>query len=436
MREALLAAVLLAAAAAQDSHPSPSSAPASRPAPKVEELLAITNADVETVTMGRLRGATVVTKGSKIWKVGRNVEVPAAAKRIDGTGLRVYPGLVAARAAGIGLLGFFGGGGKASDRYDPFQLEVTLALAGGLTTVCQSDAVMKVLAKGIDGLVLRDPAFVRLTTPVGVARVDLRERLEKARRYLLDLREYEAKKAAGERDLQEPKKDGVDETHLKLLRHELPARFEVDGAEDMATILGLLDDYRFDAVFSGALEAWTMPGEIARRGVRCIVSPRRRQAADERNERPSGSSAEAAAILRRGGVEFCLYPPPGFDGGEIVTWDGIAGRDLQTLAMDAAWAIRGGLDEQAALESITIAAARILGVDHRVGSIEPGKDADLIVTDGSIFDFRTFVQTTIVNGVVQYEKAKSPLFSKIRPREAPPGEVPASAPATKPESGD
>ena len=107
-----------------------------------------------------------------------------------------------------------------------------------------------------------------------------------------------------------------------------------------------------------------------------------RQAADERNPRPSGSSAEAAAILRRGGVEFSLYPPPGFDGGEIVTWDGIAGRDLQTLAMDAAWAIRGGLDEAVALESITIAPARILGVDHRVGSIEPGKDADLIVTDG------------------------------------------------------
>jgi hypothetical protein len=218
---------------------------------------------------------------------------------------------------------------------------------------------------------------------------------------------------------------------VRLLRREVPARFEVDRAEDMMPILQLLDDYRFDCVFSGCLEAWTIANEISRRGVRCILSPRRRQPRDPRREIATGSSPEASAILRKAGVEFAFYPPPGFDGGDIISWDGIAGRDLQTLALEGAWAMRGGLDERSALEAITISPARILGVDHRVGSIEPGKDADVILLDGPIFDYRTFTLVTVVNGVVQYEKAKIPLFAHIRPREVPITDVPAY-PETKP----
>lgn len=442
---ALLALVGSAAGFGRPQGTRPASAPASRPAtapaskpdaaeePKEESFLAIVGGDVETVTMGRLKGATVLMRGTKIWKVGRDVAIPDGAKRIDASGFRVYPGLVAPRSTGIGVAGF-SGGGKVGDRYEPFSLELLAALASGLTSVYQNqhDAVIKVQRTGIENVTVREPAAVRLNFGSGQARFELRERFEKARAYLNDLREHEARKAAGDKDSKEPKKEGVDDTHLKLLRRELPAVFEVDDAGQMLPILDLLDEHRFDAIFSGSLEAWTLAGELSRRGVRCILSPRRREPRDERLSRPNGSSPEAAAILRRHGVEIAFYPPPGFDGGDFVTFDGIAGRDLQTLAMDAAWAIRGGLDEAAALEAITLAPARFFGVDHRIGSIEPGKDGDLILTDGPIFDFRTFVQMTVVNGEIQYEKAKVPLFAKIRPLERPPGEVPAR-PATRPE---
>jgi len=414
----------------------PASAPASKPVaaepekPKEEEFVAIVNGDVETVTMGRLKGATILIKGSKIWKVGRNIDIPEDAKRIDAAGLRVYPGLVAARAQNIGVTGF-GGGGRIADRYDPFSLDVLGTLAAGITTVMQSDAVMKILTKGIDDLTVRENAVMRLQFGTGQQRLELRERLERARAYLLDSREFEAKKAAGDKDAKDPSKDGVDMNLVRLLRREVPARFEVDRAEDMLPILQLLDDYRFDCVFSGCLEAWAIANDLSRRGVRCILSPRRRQPRDERRETPTGSSPEAATILKKAGVEFAFYPPPGFDGGDIISWDGIAGRDLQTLALDGAWAVRGGLDEPTALEAITITPARILGVDHRIGSIEPGKDADLILLDGPIFDFRTFTQMAIVNGEIQYEKAKVSLFSHIRPRSVPVSDVPAY-PETKP----
>jgi len=108
-------------------------------------------------------------------------------------------------------------------------------------------------------------------------------------------------------------------------------------------------------------------------------------------------------------VKFAILPP-----NASVGTGGTAGRDLLTLPLDGAFAIRGGLDEQTALEAITITAAEICGVDSRVGSLEEGKDADIVVLDGDPFDYRTFVDLTFVNGKLLYEKSKSPYFSHLK----------------------
>ena len=85
--------------------------------------------------------------------------------------------------------------------------------------------------------------------------------------------------------------------------------------------------------------------------------------------------------------------------------------------------MRGGLPEQAALEAITIVPARMMGVSHRLGSIEVGKDCDLIVTDGDVLHYRTFVQYAIVDGRVMYDKQDELFFAHIRPRPEPEPEV-------------
>ena len=91
--------------------------------------------------------------------------------------------------------------------------------------------------------------------------------------------------------------------------------------------------------------------------------------------------------------------------------------------MEAAFAVRGGLPEEAAVQAITLDAARILGVDHRVGSIEVGKDADFAIVDGDLLHYMTLVRWTVVNGRVAYDKKKEGLLDHIRPdgdRNAPP----------------
>ena len=95
---------------------------------------------------------------------------------------------------------------------------------------------------------------------------------------------------------------------------------------------------------------------------------------------------------------------------------GITGRDLMHLPIEAGFAVRGGLSEEAALDAITIEPARMMGVGHRVGSLAVGKDCDLIVTDGDVLHYQTFVQYAIVDGELVYDKEQELFFAHIRPR--------------------
>ena len=88
---------------------------------------------------------------------------------------------------------------------------------------------------------------------------------------------------------------------------------------------------------------------------------------------------------------------------------------MLNLPMEAAFAVRGGLPEEAAIRGITIDAAKILGVDDRVGSIEVGKDADFVITDGDLLYYLTQPRWTIVNGRIVYDKEKAGILSHIRP---------------------
>jgi hypothetical protein len=142
-----------------------------------------------------------------------------------------------------------------------------------------------------------------------------------------------------------------------------------------------------------------------------IITPRDRRTRSETLVRDGGSSIENAAILHRHGVQVAVIPAsPG------ISLGGIVGRDLLHFATEAAFAIRGGLPEAAALEALTIVPARMLGIDWRVGTLEKGKDADLIVTDGDLLHYQTWVQWAIVEGKVVYDKQEEMYFAHIRPR--------------------
>jgi imidazolonepropionase-like amidohydrolase len=89
------------------------------------------------------------------------------------------------------------------------------------------------------------------------------------------------------------------------------------------------------------------------------------------------------------------------------------GNDLNTPTVDVAYAVRGGMPNSDAIRTLTLDAAKILGVDHRIGSLEKGKDADILILDGDPLHYRSFVETAIVSGRVVYEIGKEPIYSRV-----------------------
>jgi imidazolonepropionase-like amidohydrolase len=445
LRGALLAFALLAfrapAAWAQEGGESGGEAAKEEEAEEKEkdegDWFAVVGGDVYTGTGAVLREATVLARGGVIRAIGHEVDVPAGAKTLDARGLRVYPGLVALNTSG--LMG--NTSSDFADSVDPFNSRMVLALASGITTTSQANVALKLKRREIKGVVLREKYLTTLSysgsNPRG--KVELVEKFVAAAEYLRKYRDWEEKKKE-QKDLKEPSKKGVDSTVLSILKGDALARFNANERGELLDVARLAQRFGFRPVIDGCVEGWTVAEELGRAGAIAVVTPRTRRDKSEELVRPGGSSIENAAILRRHGVQVAIVATEGF-----IDLGGIAGRDIMTLPLEAGFAVRGGLPEQAALEAITIVPARTLGVDHRVGTLEVGKDCDLIVTDGDLFHYQTFAQYTVVEGKVVYEKAKELYFAHIRPRSesvlAPAervdaGEAAAPAPEEKPEEGE
>ncbi|MCA9243892.1 MAG: amidohydrolase family protein, partial [Phycisphaerales bacterium] len=300
------------------------------------------------------------------------------------------------------------------DRSDVYSMNMLVALAGGITTVLSGNDVAKLTFGSIDDMVIREGAFVNLnySSSRPLERRELWNDLTRVRDYLRDVRNWEINKKRDE-EAKEPDKEwlkGKFEGYRKLLDGQAVAMMTANGAQELRDVAELARHFGIRVVVRGGIEAWTVAPELGRAGVSAIITPRDTYDPDPKFNRPTGSSIENARILHEHGVPVAIIP-----GTTGITYWGLAGRDLLHTNMEAAFAVRGGLSNEDALRTITIDAARILGVDDQVGSLEVGKDGDMIVTDGDPLSFMTQVHYAVVNGRVAYDKSKDTLFAHIRP---------------------
>lgn len=393
-----------------------------------DQYFLVTNADIYTGTGAILRGASLLSKNGKIIEIGYDIEAPGRdfftdieederdfrLRSLDAQGMRVYPGLVA-----ISSTGLTGTSGDYRESINPFSQNMVLGLAAGITTTGSGRSAVKLkryvsyeepLPYDFDGVVVSESTYQSMTWSSAASKRATREKLVRASEYLAEFRAWE-KAVKKDKELKEPNKKGVDSNILSILKGESMARFR---ASDRASLLGiahLAQEFGFRPLIDGCREGWTVAEELGRAGAMAIVQARERRDKDERLVRDGGSSIENAAILSRAGVQVAIVPST-----KGISLDGIAGRDIMHLPVEVGFAIRGGLSEELAMASITTVPARMMGISSRVGTLEVGKDCDLIVTDGDVLHYQTFVQYTVVDGQLVYDKEKELFFAHIRPR--------------------
>jgi imidazolonepropionase-like amidohydrolase len=434
------------------------------------KVVAIVGGDVYTITREVIRSGTVLVKDGKILRVGQDLAIPDGATVLDAKGKYVTPGFVALSMAGVGLRSAAPGRGgpatpgpsrssKLADTLDPFDRNIKFCLGVGITTGCvetsggsgrrfgrdeaddtqvcpccglailptepitpptptaptpRSQAVLKMSYGELDAMLIKEEPFYHLPG-TGLAgalnHFNWRENIRQARKYLDDLAEHEKAVKAGESD-RLPRKTVSDEM-LHLVKKEIALRTDASSVTQIRDMIKLAKELDYDLVLENVHEAWLMADEVAEAKVSVVLTPRARRRATPGREDSTGSSIETSARLEKAGVPFAIATQM-----NTVSLDGVyGGRDLTGLPLEAAFAVRGGCSENTALAALTIVPARILHLENRIGSIEEGKDADLLILNGPPMDYRTYVETALVAGKVCYDRNQDrvyPTFERDR----------------------
>ncbi|HSR32669.1 MAG TPA: amidohydrolase family protein, partial [Anaerolineae bacterium] len=192
----------------------------------------------------------------------------------------------------------------------------------------------------------------------------------------------------GDADAEQPKVPDRDlklEALGKVLRREIKARVHAHRADDMLTAIRIAEEFDLDLTLEHATEGYKIADILAAKGIPVTAGPilfsRTKYELKDMTPKNPG-------VMARAGVTVAIQT------------DEMSA--VKYLTINAALAAREGMSEEDALKAITISAAKVIGVDDRLGSLEVGKDADIVVFSGHPFDYRTVAELVLVDGQVAY----------------------------------
>jgi imidazolonepropionase-like amidohydrolase len=210
------------------------------------------------------------------------------------------------------------------------------------------------------------------------------------------LQRYNAKPESERAKTAPPTRNLGNDALVQLLHRQFPARIQANTVTDIHGALALADTFGFDLIIDGGAQAYKMASELAAKKIPVILGPTEHpyisgEEVPDRHEYPAPTESDAAK-LSAAGVKIALASYAHGLGGAFPAITG------KWLLIDAALAAGYGLPDDETLKALTIYPAQILGVADRVGSLEVGKDADVLVVDGPPLSIKSWVERVYVNG--------------------------------------
>jgi len=378
--------------------------------------IAIKGEQVHTVSGGVITNGVVLIKDGKIESVGTEEEVEIPSTYSVYVGKVVTPGLVDAHAT-VGMTGIYNQSQdndhldksnpiqpelRAFDAYNPQEELVTYLRKNGITTVHTGHSpgalisgqtmIAKTVGNTIEAVTVDKATMLVFRLGQGVGKnfksPGTRSKgIAMLRTQLIKAQEYRKKLSAKK----EVSRDLKMEALVALLEGKLKALITAHKAADIMTAIRLADEFQFKLVLDGVAEAYLVLDEIKKSGAGVIVHPSMMRTGGE----GKNASFETAALLMNAGIPIAIQS--GFEG--YVP-------KVRVARFEAGETLRYGMSFDNALKVVTINAARIIGMESRLGSLEVGKDADIVVYDGDPFEYTTHVCIVIINGQVTDDSCK------------------------------
>lgn len=385
-------------------------------------MILVKNGRIYTMAGPVLAGGSVLIEDGKIVAVGLDIAAPEGAQVIDAAGRMVIPGMIDAHCH-LGMwetaIGFEGDDGnemtnpntaqlRAIDAINPMDLSFREAREGGVTTACTGPGsanviggtfvAVKTYGNRIDEMIVKDPIAMKCafgenpkrvynaqhklpTTRMGTAAV-IREALQKAKRYLAAIEH------AGDDASKLPALDMASEALIPVLRREIPLKAHAHRADDIFTAIRVAREFNVDITLDHCTEGHLIAPHLAKEQLPAIIGP---SFGHRTKYELANKTFDTPRVLVEAGIKvaICTDSPV---------------NPLESLPLMAGMAVAAGLDELEALKAITINAAEIVGIADRVGSLEVGKDADLVIYDGHPFEIAGRPWQVLIDGEVVFAR--------------------------------
>jgi imidazolonepropionase-like amidohydrolase len=397
------------------------------PNPGPQGTFAIRGGTVVTVSGADIPNGTVVISGGKITAVGANVQVPANAQVINATGLMVYPGMIetgssiglseigqgAVATVDISEVGSFNPNAQAFYGIDPHSAHIGVARVVGITTVVSRPtggilsgqaalmnlagdtppkmAVIPKLAlvvelprSGFGGRGFARAAALQQGAPADANRVR-QAQMDSLRKLLRDAEAYgKAQDAyAKDKSIPRPAHDVVLESMLPALRGQMPVIFPADRANDIRDAVSFAEEMHLKPIIMGGEQSPQVAAFLKQHNVPVVVTAVMHL--PSREDDPYDINYSIPAKLSAAGVTFAIST-------------GDKGSEVRTLPYNAGMAAANGLSKADALKAVTLWPAQIFGVGDRMGSIEVGKMANLVVTTGDMLEAKVDTKYLFIDG--------------------------------------